>query len=264
MKKVHLLTIDPQRDFCDPNGALFVGGADKDMERLANFINKNKRVLSQIHVTLDSHQVVHIAHPVFTVDEKGKHLSPFTEIKNDDVKKGRVRAFNPGHQGWLEHYTNKLEENARYPLYVWPVHCIIGSWGASIYPCVEESLRNWADQYRVVDFVAKGSNPLVEHYSAVMADVEDHNDIHTKLNVRLCQILADADEVLISGEALSHCVANTVRDIANNFGEDNIKKMTLLEDCSSNVTGLDFLGENFVKEMIPRGMKVCKSTDWSL
>lgn len=31
--KVHLLVIDPQKDFCNPNGSLFVTGADKDMDR---------------------------------------------------------------------------------------------------------------------------------------------------------------------------------------------------------------------------------------
>ena len=37
-KKVHLLVIDPQNDFCDPNGALCVAGADGDMKRLADMV----------------------------------------------------------------------------------------------------------------------------------------------------------------------------------------------------------------------------------
>lgn len=31
IKKVHLLIIDPQQDFCSPTGVLFVQGADEDM-----------------------------------------------------------------------------------------------------------------------------------------------------------------------------------------------------------------------------------------
>ena len=40
MKKVCLLIIDPQFDFCDPTGKLFVPGADLDMVRLGKFIEK--------------------------------------------------------------------------------------------------------------------------------------------------------------------------------------------------------------------------------
>jgi nicotinamidase-related amidase len=40
MKKLHLLIIDPQRDFCDPNGTLAVPGADADMKRLSDMINR--------------------------------------------------------------------------------------------------------------------------------------------------------------------------------------------------------------------------------
>jgi hypothetical protein len=38
--KAVLLVIDPQVDFCDPKGNLYVNGADKDMVRLADMVNK--------------------------------------------------------------------------------------------------------------------------------------------------------------------------------------------------------------------------------
>ncbi len=41
MEKLHLLIIDPQRDFCDTDGALSVPGADKEMERLVKNNFKN-------------------------------------------------------------------------------------------------------------------------------------------------------------------------------------------------------------------------------
>ena len=62
--KVHLFCIDIQRDFCEPpgngGGALFVPGADQDMDRLANFISRCASKLDDIDVTLDSHHPVHI------------------------------------------------------------------------------------------------------------------------------------------------------------------------------------------------------------
>jgi nicotinamidase-related amidase len=92
--------------------------------------------------------------------------------------------------------------------------------------------------------------------------VIDPEDSGTMLNTDLIKTLQTADIIAISGEALSHCVANTIQDIANNFGEDNIKKFVLLEDCSSNVTGFDFLGNDFVKAMTARGMQISNSVDF--
>ena len=62
--KAILLVIDPQVDFCDPNGSLFVKGADADMKRLATMVRENINLIERINITLDSHQYVHIAHPI--------------------------------------------------------------------------------------------------------------------------------------------------------------------------------------------------------
>lgn len=264
MKKIiHLFTIDPQNDFCDKTGALFVGGADTDMVRLADFVTKNGRRLSEIHCTLDSHQVIHIAHPIFWTNSKGQHPSPFTLITQDDVKNGVWKAYNPRWQARAQEYVDKLAVNKRYVLCIWPPHCLIGSWGHSIVPGLSKSFIEWETQtFSRVNFVAKGSNLFTEHYSAVQADVPDDKDPSTKLNTTLLDALVEADEILITGEALSHCVSNTVTDVANNFGDDNIKKLILLEDTSSNVGGFEKLGQDFVKEMTKRGMKTTTTRDW--
>ena len=62
--RIELLIIDPQNDFCDPSGALYVPGADKDMDNVADFILAKKDKLDDIHATLDSHHFIDIAHPV--------------------------------------------------------------------------------------------------------------------------------------------------------------------------------------------------------
>ena len=67
-RKIHLLVIDPQNDFCDPNGSLYVPGAEKDMSRLAKLIDSMRHRLSDIHVTLDSHRKVDISHPIWFKD----------------------------------------------------------------------------------------------------------------------------------------------------------------------------------------------------
>jgi nicotinamidase-related amidase len=268
-RRIDLLLIDPQNDFCIANGpggekgALVVGGADNDMIRLAEFIVKNTKRIYEIHCTLDSHQTVHIAHPIFWKNSRGEHPAPFTVITADDVKHGVWSATYAPFQKRAQAYVDSLAVNKRYALVIWPPHCIIGSWGASIVPSVSNALIAWETaKFDKVNFVPKGSNFFTEHYSGVKADVEDPSDPSTKMNTNLIKAMTQADEIILAGEALSHCLANTVQDIAAEFGDDNIKKFTLLTDCSSNVTGFEKLGTDFIVNMSKRGMKLAKSTNW--
>ena len=261
--------IDPQNDFCIANGpggekgALVVGGADQDMARLASFITKNEKRIEEIHCTLDSHQSVHIAHPIMWRNSKGEHPAPFTAITSADVKNGTWMAAYAPFQKRQQAYVDTLEKNGRYVLVIWPPHCLIGSWGAAVVPSVHAALMAWeSNRFNRVNFVAKGSNLFTEHYSGVMADVIDDADASTKLNVNLIDALTVADEILITGEALSHCVANTVRDVAAQFGVDNVKKFTLLQDTSSNVGGFEKLGRDFVLELAGKGMKLTDTKSW--
>lgn len=263
-KKVVLLTIDPQVDFCTPAGKLSVKGADKDMERLAKMVRRCKKDLDDIIVTLDSHRSIHIAHPVWWIDEKGNHPNHYTLISEDDVtgNNPKWRAYNKGFQQRSVEYVKKLKQNGRYALYIWPPHCLIGSDGYKVQPVLFEALCDWEDQFAMVNYITKGSNPYTEHYSAVCADVYDAEDAKgTGLNTDLLDLLKDPDVTMIglAGEASSHCLKFTAEDVANNFGEDNIKKFVFLEDCASPVTGFEQQAADFVNAMTKRGMKVMTS-----
>ena len=263
---IQLLVIDPQFDFCKPAGALYVPGADEDMQRLAAMINRLGGKLDDIHITLDSHHQVDIAHPCFWIESATNAApGPFTIITVDDLTKGKYRTYHPGLQQYAVEYVGKLAANSRYPLCVWPVHCDIGSIGATIHEDVYAAIVAWEkDNFGIVNKVTKGSNYKTEHYSAVQADVPDPEDMAgTSLNIGLIQILQEADIIPIAGEALSHCVANTITDIANAFGDDNlIKKFVLLKDCTSNVPGFDFLGDKFINDMVARGMQISDSVSF--
>lgn len=275
MLKVDVLAIDPQIDFCDPAGSLFVPGADKDCERLAKMIRRISPKINDIHVTLDTHHRYDIAHPMFWLDSAGKHPDPFTIITPEDVKKGKWRTTIPAHQNHAsmkahgldrdgaEEYVQSLATNGRYPLCIWPPHCLIGSRGYDVQPDVFAAISEWEESCNgFVDFVTKGSNFFTEHYSAVQADVPDPEDNSTQLNTRLIETLQKVDIIAISGQALSHCVRHTVVDIANNFGEENIKKFVLIEDTSSSVPGFENFGIDFVKDMTARGMQVSKAAEF--
>lgn len=261
---IQLLVIDPQNDFMDqPGAALSVPGAMKDVERLAKMIARVGNKLSDVHVTLDSHHPIHVAHGIMWVDQNGNPPPPFTQITANDVRKGVWRARYPKWQDWQLSYVETLEANGRYVLIIWPQHCLIGSWGHNVQENLHKALTQWEnDRFGMVNYVTKGSNYRTEHYSAVQADVPDPNDPTTLLNTALIDVLRDADEVGLTGEALSHCVANTGMDIVNNFGDENIKKLTLLEDATSAIPGFETQTENFLKEMKKRGMKFSTTDKW--
>jgi nicotinamidase/pyrazinamidase len=264
MNKIHLLLIDPQNDFCLPDGALYVDGAEKDMERVAAMIKRLGQKLADIHVTMDCHHSFDVAHPIFWTDSSGKHPSPFTVIKPEDMKNGTWQTSIPGMFQRAISYLESLSNGHRYDLMVWPPHCLIGSPGNNIHEKVYEALLEWeARPGNMVDMVTKGSNPFTEHYSAIQAEVPDPDDATTQINTHLVKTLMEADEILIAGEASSHCVANTVRDIAKNFGDDSyVKKMVFLKDGSSPVAIAKQLEEDFLREMTTRGMQMSTTVDY--
>jgi nicotinamidase-related amidase len=160
-------------------------------------------------------------------------------------------------------YVTKLEQNGRYELTIWPPHCLIGSPGHTIFPELFAALTDWESRFAFVDYVTKGSNILTEHYSAVQADVPDATDAGTQINTRLIQALENADQILIAGEARTHCLANTVRDIANNFGDDSfVSKLVLLTDASSDIPGFEKHAQSFMSEMTSRGMQTSTTTEF--
>lgn len=247
-----LLIIDPQIDFCCPvRGSLFVPGAERDMQRLGQMIRRHVGEIDAIHVTLDTHHTVDIAHPMFWVNAAGKHPEPFTLITPADVESGRWTATNPSAQSRALDYVRALELGGRYSLCIWPYHCLIGSEGHAVNPALFEALRIWEDRYSVVNYIPKGANVYTEHYSAIRAEVPDPEDPATQVNFPLIEALRNSDRVLIGGEAGSHCVANTVRDLVQYLGED-ASCLTLLTDAMSPVPGFESLQDGFLAEMLQR------------
>jgi len=259
---LQFLIIDPQNDFANPNGSLFVPGADQDSERFAQMMKRHLSKIDSIHITLDTHHLLDIAHPLFWIDTESKHPAPFTCIGLEDVQNGKWQTTAPSFQERATAYVKALKNNGRYDLIIWPPHCLIGSPGNNVVSPIAETVLDWENQFAIVDYVTKGLNIWTEHYSAIKADVPDPDDPSTKLNMRLLENLASADLIAISGQALSHCVANTVRDIANNFGEENVRKLVLIEDTTSSVPSFEHLGQDFLTEMKARGMQTAKSTDY--
>jgi nicotinamidase/pyrazinamidase len=281
MKKIELLGIDPQYDFCDVpeqykarqlnqltkkeevvNPALPVPGAWDDSVRLAEFIKRAGQVISKITITLDTHQQYDIAHPLFWKNKSDQHPSPFTAITNKSIKDEEWLPVDITKKDYVLDYTKALEDAGLYTLFIWPAHCIIGTVGHNVISPIMNELLNWESKYiSRVNYLTKGHNPYTEHYGGFQAEYPLPNDNTTQLNSKLIEKFQKADIILLTGQALSHCVASTVRQLANNFGEENIKKLVLLSDTTSSVAGFEKQGQDFVKEMEARGMRVIKTTD---
>ncbi|WP_140048496.1 cysteine hydrolase family protein [Thioflexithrix psekupsensis] len=262
MMKLQFLLIDPQNDFAHPQGQLYVPGADEDSLRLAALLQRYSAHIEAIHVTLDTHHLVDIAHPIFWIDKNGEHPTPFTQISAEDVQEKRWQTTKPEHQNRALNYVETLAKNGRYQLTIWPPHCLIGTAGHNVVEPVAQAIRTWEQQsFAIANYINKGDNIWTEHYSAVRADVPDPKDPYTQLNTALIQTLKAADRVAISGQALSHCVANTVRDIVANFGETQLDKLVLIEDTCSSVPGFEAWGAQFVQDMKNVGVQVIHSSD---
>jgi len=250
-KKVAVLVIDGQIDFCKPTGSLYVPGAEKDMERLSKFILNHKSEIDFIGLTMDSHQVIDISHPSYWEDKDGVSPNPFTIITSADVEAGKWSPrFAP--QESLK-YLKDLESQGEYPHCIWPEHCIIGTEGAAIVPELMNSVKEWARQGKFFQVVAKGTYPTTEHFGAFRAQVPVMNRPETQLNQNLIQKLESYQKIYFAGEAKSHCVASTLKQ-AMEF-PTLATKFIILEDCMSPVPGFETLADPIYEKAKQMGIK---------
>lgn len=277
----HLLIIDPQNDFMDipakagdpvgataPDGTEFrstlpVPGACADMNRVAALVERVGPRLADIHVTMDSHHPVDVAHPAMWRDKDGKQPMPFTIISADDIESGIWEPRLRQHKKRLLDYARSLEAAGKYQVMIWPPHCLIGTWGHNVYTPLADALRRWEErEVAVVDYITKGTNVFVEHYGGLMAEAPDPNDVTTQLNTDFLQTVEGADIIGLCGEASSHCVLTTIQQVVDNIGEQHLGKLHILKDAMSPVPqspgAPDFpaIAEQFLKDMQSRGLKL--------
>lgn len=235
MRKSVLLVIDGQIDFHDvPCAALPVAGAVKDTERIADFIRKVNP--STIFASLDSHYSLDISHTSWWSNADGSPISIFTPILADDIKNGKyVSRMDPIRS--LK-YVEALEANGEFKHFIWPDHCLIGSEGQALHPVFMAALKEWMSKnLKWVNFINKGTNPYTEHFGIFRANVPLSEDPATQVNQGIFEALNKHDEVYLAGQARSHCVVNSLKQMLQ-IAPQLASKLIVLEDCMSNVPGL--------------------------
>jgi nicotinamidase-related amidase len=255
-----LLVIDAQNDFCDPKGALPVTGADRDMERLSKFILGNIDNLDHIMLTQDSHRPVDIAHVTWWKDQNGNQVNPFQQITLADMDAGR---FTPNFDPiWSRQYLETLEKQGEYPHIAWPIHCEIGTWGHNFYPILHDAVNAWAVKkggINGVEMVTKGTNPRTEHFGAFHAQVQIPNAPETQPAINLLSKLQEYRNVYLAGEAKSHCVGSSLKQMLN-LVPDLASKLIVLEDCMSDVAITPGLADPIFDRARSMGTRFADST----
>jgi len=289
--RVHLLLIDLQKDFCFPEGTLYVAGrsgrgAIEDNDRIARFIYRNLAVISEITCTLDTHFPHHIFSPAFWVDADGNPPPANRQIIAEQIRSGEVRP-NPalaatlagGDYDWLLkqviHYCEELERQGKYRLYLWPPHCLLGSEGHALAGVIQEArLFHAYARAAAAPVEIKGQTALTEYYSVLGPEVTTRWDGGTiaEKNTLFVEKLIQNDVIVIAGQAASHCVKSTIEDLLDHIDPDLTRKVYILRDCMSAVTVPDperpgeFLfdftpnAEEALERFAEAGMHVVEST----
>ncbi len=283
MARVDLVVIDPQNSFMgNDDGSAYmvkldnkklsaslpVPGAVSDMRRLAKMVDRVVGRINRIHVSLDTHHVIDVSHPGMWRNAQGEMPPPFTMISTEDIENGIWTPHDPTLRQYMIDYTKELKRKGNFPLIVWTEHCLIGTWGHNVQIDVANALHRWQRATSTnVNFILKGMNYLTEHYGALEAEVPT-SDPGTALNRRFLNTISPADIIGVAGEAETHCVMATVKQIANNIGEENFKKFHILTDCMSPIPaqpdGPDYptISKNFFADMAARGMTLTTSTEF--
>ena len=282
---VALTIIDQQKTFCLDDGELSIAPASiADSEYICEFLYRNMKVVSDLILTLDTHYLFQIFHPLFWQDSNGEHPKGFTVIFPGDVGKrwfvnpemayilfGDMK-YLPWLQSYAVHYTEELARLGKPPLVVWPVHGRLGSPGHGIVPAVQvavdfHDIARWSrSQYRI-----KGDLPLSEYYSPFGTEIIKAHDGVTvgEESDRAVEDLLKHEMLIVAGEAQSHCVRAAIYDILKKIkAQDPLlaKRVYILENCTSPVPGFEQQGKEAMDDFKKAGMNVVESRtpmeDW--
>ena len=236
MSKNILFIVDPQNDFCDPKGSLYVPGAENDCLRISNILchPNSGTFFSDCFVSMDMHNNYNCRHTCFWKDKEGNALKEVpTLMYNKDMCYGN--SFIPA--------TNKKSYTLDGDLtMIWPKHCIVGTWGSNIQEDVEIGLNFWEENsIYYVNYLFKGRSPLEEEYGVLENKNNQKqflNSIHSKYGLYNNENIIN---IYVCGEARMYCVKETILQIARKMKEVKTRypmleyNIYLISDCTSNV-----------------------------
>ena len=269
-EKIAVVLVDYQHDFVDPSGTLYVPGSQADVARFLTWFYANAGAITTIYASLDTHIPFQIFYDSWWINPRTQeHPQPFTVITGQDVdNRTWVPLLEPA---WSLHYVHELQEKARKDLMIWPYHTMQGTLGHMLVSPISEAIA-WHSAARATQpiYIEKGLTPRTEFYGIFGAEVPDPQAPETGLNIPLLNAVMRHDRVYIAGEAKSHCVLETERQIVEHYAHrpDMLRKLYFLKDCTSSVqhplVDFDALAEQELATMQERGVHIVQSTDRGL
>ena len=267
MEKIAVILVDYQHDFVDPTGTLYVPGSQQDVARFLTWFYANAHRITSIYASLDTHLPFQIFYSSWWKNpQTGEHPQPFTPITVDDVTNMRwVPIIQPS---WSIRYVHQLQQQAKKDLMIWPYHTMEGTLGHMLVSPISEAIA-WHSAARNTQptYVVKGRTIRTEYYGIFGAEVPDPEDPDSALNVTLLDAVMKHDKVYVAGEAKSHCVLETERQLVGRFVKqpEFLKKLHFLKDCTSSVQhpAIDFdaLAEAELRDMERQGVQVVLSSE---
>lgn len=273
--KIAAFGIDCQVGFCTPGASLFVPGAVDDTRRAVEWLYRNLDKITGVHFSMDTHRVFQIFHPAWWTDVDGKHPSPFTPITYADVRRGDWTPV--AHPKECLEYVKKLEESGKYVLTIWPFHTLLGGLTHALVPALmEAAIFHAIARRRQTHFETKGTHAMTENYSVLSPEVQElAGKAVGAFNAPFFRMLMEYDRIYVFGQAKSHCVLSTLKDIEAHIKATDpslADKVWILEDAMSPVPAppihplppaLDFprIADEAIAGFKRAGMHVVKTTD---
>jgi nicotinamidase-related amidase len=258
-QQVLLLAIDMQNDFME-KGSLPVPGSHGDVERSTRFIYNNMDKISRIAVSLDTHQPFQIFHPCWFVDKNGNNPPPYTMISVKDLDDGIwFPVIRP--KETREYIEGLSSTPGKKVLMIWTYHCIQGTYGAALENQFSKMVYfHSVAKKSITERLVKGTDPMTEMYGIIKPEFDPKNFI----NIDFLNKLEKYDKVVIVGEAKSHCVLESVKQVLEYFANrpEITSKVYILEDCMNSIPGCeDQTNQTFADFKKKYHVNIVKSTD---
>ena len=205
-----LLIVDPQNDFVDHKGSLYVPGAESVIMKLCDYIKEHGEEYDHIVVTQDTHRRIHIS------------LSNGWTHKPEPGSKVVKRV---GSDFELVAKDSSIIYYGENGVDIWPDHCIIGTWGHCFPDSLVDALSEWEiKKRRGVFYQRKGEDCGYEAFSVLTKEqMTGVKPEWRKWEDRVIDICGFCKDI---------CVAETIKDLVRFGKEDNV---TLLSPLSATL-----------------------------
>jgi nicotinamidase-related amidase len=259
-----VIGIDLQNDFVIPDksqvadgqpyGSLSVPGAAGDIERFTRFIYNNCDKITRIFLSIDTHFVYQIFHGSMWLDENGNHPAPYTMIEPKHLADGSFR-FVGGNPIVAKQCVETLAAAGKGGVFIWPYHCVTGSFGWNLEAQLMQMVHFHSAARKTIGIerpvpTFKGTDIHSEMYGFLEPEFNPKGD--SLINKQVLDVLArtdatsgepkfEYDKIYIAGEAGSHCLLESTRQILKHFANypDFTQRITILRDCTSPVVSPD-------------------------